>query len=101
MPDSLIGAINDLHKMYGKSGEGKFRKELTKLLLGRPDKNIKLPEFIWSRGTKKKGRTTGAWYHCHLEGCTGIRIRVIWPNGRETWPCSKGLVKKRSRTVIA
>lgn len=27
---------------------------------------------------------------CKLEGCTGVRIHVKWPNGRSTYPCSKG-----------
>lgn len=27
---------------------------------------------------------------CRLEGCTGVRIHVVWPDGKSTYPCSKG-----------
>lgn len=27
---------------------------------------------------------------CSMEGCTGVRIHVKWPDGRSTYPCSKG-----------
>lgn len=27
---------------------------------------------------------------CTMEGCTGWRIHVVWPNGKSTYPCSKG-----------
>lgn len=29
-------------------------------------------------------------YPCRMEGCTGVRIHVKWPDGRRTYPCSKG-----------
>ena len=27
---------------------------------------------------------------CQMEGCTGMRIHVKWPDGKSTYPCSKG-----------
>lgn len=27
---------------------------------------------------------------CRLEGCTGVRMHVVWPDGSVTYPCSKG-----------
>lgn len=27
---------------------------------------------------------------CRLEGCTGVRMHVVWPDGNSTYPCSKG-----------
>ena len=36
---------------------------------------------------------------CRLEGCTGWRIHVKWPNGRHTYPCSKGCVHVDDETL--
>ena len=38
------------------------------------------------------GTATGSTRRCRLEGCTGIRVMVRWPNGKVTWPCTKGMV---------
>ena len=27
---------------------------------------------------------------CQMEGCHGWRIHVVWPDGKSTYPCSKG-----------
>ena len=27
---------------------------------------------------------------CRMDGCTGVRMRVLWPDGKVTFPCSKG-----------
>lgn len=50
---------------------------------------------VWSRGRKEKGAATGNWHHCQLEGCNGMRIAVRWPNGRLTFPCTKGMTFNR------
>ncbi len=52
---------------------------------------FRLPKFIWDRGNTERGRIAGATRHCQLDGCRGLRIRVVWDNGRSTWHCSKGL----------
>lgn len=36
------------------------------------------------------GRVVGS-RRCTLEGCTGKRLGVRWPDGRLTWPCTKGM----------
>jgi hypothetical protein len=37
------------------------------------------------------GLTTGAVRECQLSGCRGVRVGVRWPDGKLTYPCSKGL----------
>lgn len=39
------------------------------------------------------GLLTGTGYRCRLEGCSGMRLGVKWPEGNLTWPCSKGLTQ--------
>lgn len=47
---------------------------------------------IISRDGKLKGKTTGGFRQCRLEGCCGIRIGVRWKrDGKMTWPCSRGM----------
>jgi hypothetical protein len=41
------------------------------------------------------GRVVGT-KACTLESCGGIRLGVRWPDGRLTWPCSKGLTARDS-----
>jgi hypothetical protein len=37
------------------------------------------------------GITTGTLRDCTLEGCTGVKVGVRWPDGGITWICTKGL----------
>ena len=46
---------------------------------------------ILSRDGKTRGALTGAAHRCRLEGCTGTRVTAKWPDGRWTYPCTKGL----------
>jgi hypothetical protein len=46
---------------------------------------------IYSRTLHLVGTTTGRRRCCTLEGCRGERISVRWPDGRHTFPCSKGM----------
>lgn len=48
-------------------------------------------EFVYSADGKKKGRLTGKERFCCLEGCEGIWLRVKWPGGKVTWPCTKAM----------
>ena len=50
---------------------------------------------VYDRAGKIKGRTTGSNRFCRLEGCPGTRIGVRWPDGKITWPCSKGIGLKK------
>ena len=36
---------------------------------------------------------------CRLEGCTGWRIHVKWPDGSSTYPCSKGCIVVDKETL--
>lgn len=44
-----------------------------------------------SRDGKQKGVILNLQSrHCTMEGCNGWRIHVRWPNGKNTYPCSRG-----------
>ncbi len=55
---------------------------------------------ILSRDGKLTGITTGSQYLCRLHGCGGMRIAVRWPDGKHTFPCSKGIVAKGGKWRI-
>jgi hypothetical protein len=46
---------------------------------------------VYARGGKRYGLATGTTRRCQLEGCCGTRLGVRWPDGKITWPCTKGL----------
>lgn len=52
---------------------------------------------VHSRDGKAVGYSTGALFHCRLEGCTGTRMAVSWPRkggkSRTTYPCTKGMLQ--------
>jgi hypothetical protein len=50
--------------------------------------------MVLSRDGKSLGEYTGAERCCTMEGCTGVRKQVRWPDGKSTWPCSKSIVSK-------
>lgn len=56
------------------------------------DANQPDPQYVFSREGDEKGRLTGGSRFCRLESCTGRRLGVRWPDGKLTWPCTKGLV---------
>lgn len=52
---------------------------------------IQKGERVLSQGGEE-GSTTGTSRSCTMEGCRGIRIGVRWPDGKTTWPCTKGMI---------
>jgi hypothetical protein len=38
------------------------------------------------------GTPTGSEHACSMDGCRGARISTRWPDGRISFPCSRGLV---------
>jgi len=46
---------------------------------------------VVSRDGSDVGLTTGSLHSCQLEGCSGTRISVRWPDGSHTFPCSRGM----------
>lgn len=50
---------------------------------------------VWNRDGTQRGVRTGATRVCSMEGCTGERIVVRWPDGKITYPCSKGMFERR------
>jgi len=61
---------------------------------------IRRGEVVLSRDGRARGRTTGSLRSCTLEGCRGLRIGVRWPDGRLTWPCSEGMVRRNGTLRI-
>lgn len=55
-----------------------------------------LPTHVYGRKDTAfenvKGVVVGKGKPCNLESCGGWRVCVRWPDGKHTWPCSKGLV---------
>lgn len=51
-------------------------------------------QFIWNREARERGQRTGGIRHCGLDGCTGVRVGTRWPDGKITWPCTKGLIAR-------
>lgn len=57
-------------------------------------KNIML-----SRDGTEQGEITNLHaYPCRMMGCTGMRISVRWPDGKHTFPCSKGCTQLDDHT---
>ena len=49
------------------------------------------PDFMLNRDGTMRGEIRNLHSRpCNMEGCTGHRIHVRWPNNRSTYPCSKG-----------
>ena len=46
---------------------------------------------VRGRDGKLTGHTTGGSRNCQLSGCTGRQIAVRRPDGKLTWPCTKGM----------
>jgi hypothetical protein len=46
---------------------------------------------ILTRDASMEGKVISATRRCSMEGCLGIRLGVRWPNGRLTYPCSRGI----------
>lgn len=52
------------------------------------------PTIMLSRNGDEAGEIRNLQsYRCPMEGCTGWRICVKWPDGRHTYPCSCGCKK--------
>ena len=50
---------------------------------------------VYARNGRSYGRIIGGGGPCRLEGCSGIRISVRWPDGTLTRPCSEGLWRRK------
>lgn len=50
---------------------------------------------VVSRDGKTRGVVVGT-RRCQLSGCTGVCAGVRWPDGKLTWPCSKGMQVRKS-----
>jgi hypothetical protein len=46
---------------------------------------------VYFRGRALSGVTTGVTRTCQLEGCGARRLGVRWPDGKITYPCTKGM----------
>lgn len=57
------------------------------------------PKEVLSRDGTEVGEVRGR-RRCQMEGCTGIRIRVKWADGKVTFPCSKGMKVRNKRKRV-
>ncbi len=46
---------------------------------------------VLSSDGKLQGYVTGVQFPCRMTGCNGLRIPTRWPDGRISYPCSKGM----------
>jgi len=60
------------------------------------DKDVK----VVSRDGKETGHTTGSTRRCQMDGCLGRRLGVRWPDGKVTFPCTKGMVAREQSWKI-
>ena len=66
----------------------------TMLGISRP--KIEKGVTVYSRDAKKKkGKTTGGGYRCQMSGCMGMRLGVKWEDGKMTFPCTKGMLRRK------
>ena len=53
------------------------------------------PQLVYGRKETRLenivGKIRGQGKNCTLESCRGWRFPVRWPNGKLTWPCTKGM----------
>lgn len=49
-------------------------------------------QLVYDKAGAEAGLVTGSVHRCRMEGCRGNRVSVRWPDGRTTYPCSRGLV---------
>lgn len=58
------------------------------------------PKYMLSRDGKLRGNVINPCYRrCTMEGCSGWRILVQWPDGKRTYPCSCGCKTVNEQTV--
>lgn len=51
----------------------------------------KVTALVYSNDGTQVGVNSTSAYRCRMEGCTGVRITVKWPDGQITRPCTKGM----------
>jgi hypothetical protein len=60
----------------------------------------KLPKFVISRDGSAKGRVVSAYgSRYRMEGCSGTRFGVRWPDGKLTRICSRSVALVNDDTV--
>ena len=52
--------------------------------------------IVHSRDREQRGVATGNTHECAMYGCSGLRVSVRWPDGRITFPCSKGMTVRKN-----
>lgn len=60
-------------------------------------------QYMLSRDGKKRGTITNLKAgKCRLEGCKGWRIRVVWADGKVTFPCECGckMIDEKTLQII-
>jgi hypothetical protein len=62
--------------------------------------SIPVGATIFTRDKKEKGKVVSHTSRTCHEGCGGTRLGVRWPDGRLTYPCSRGIVGYRKNYRI-
>ena len=50
---------------------------------------------VFNKDGSQQGTSSGSLYRCQMEGCTGRRMSVRWPDGKTTRPCTKGMTTRQ------
>lgn len=58
-------------------------------------------KHVISADGKETGDVTGGRRRCQMSGCGGVCLGVKWPDGRMSWPCTKGLVATTDKTIAS
>lgn len=56
--------------------------------------SIKPADQVFDQAGTTAGLATGANHACRMDGCSGQRVSVRWPDGALTFPCSRGLIAR-------
>lgn len=49
---------------------------------------------VVDRDGQETGTVVGMGFGCRMEGCRGSRIPTRWPDGKRTYPCTKGMTSE-------
>ena len=57
----------------------------------RDDRSIQKGVKVKNRDGDMEGTLTGGNHQCRMEGCRGTRLVTKWPDGKRTFPCTRGM----------
>jgi len=57
-------------------------------------KNTASVATVYNKDGTLKGVAKASGYRCQMDGCSGRRLAVKWPDGKVTRPCTKGMLTR-------